>query len=87
MEEKTTTEIAVVPPTPSEIEQYKALLQMGPLGVLLVIIVIFGRFRKDFITDRTALDQSQKLLEQRLAKIENKLDFLLECLEDDDPKN
>lgn len=82
----TSTEVAVVP-SPSEVEQYKALLQMGPLGVLLVIILIFAKFRKSFAFDYTALEQSQKILDQRLEGIERKLDFLLECLEDDESKN
>lgn len=87
MEEKVTTEIAVLPPTPAELEQYKALMQLGPVGVIIVLVLLFSKVKKDFMTDRIALDQSQKLLEQRLAKIESKLDFLLDCLEDDEPKN
>jgi len=72
--------------SPAELKDYQALLQGGPLGVLLVIILLLMKFRKELFVDQKALEQSQKLLEQRLSKIEAKLDFMLECLEDDDTK-
>lgn len=72
--------------SPSEIKDLQSLLHAGPVGLIIVIVLLFSKLKKDFLTDRIATEQSQKLLELRLSKIEAKLDFLLECLEDDDTK-
>lgn len=82
--------------TPKDVQELIPLIQAGPIGILLVGILLFMKFRKDLFRDESLFDKRVRLLEEQVSKIEQleksvvdigyKLDFLVEIMKDDKDK-
>jgi len=82
--------------TPKDVQELIPLIQAGPIGILLVGILLFMKFRKDLFRDESLFDKRVRLVEEQVSKIEQleksvvdisyKLDFLVEIMKDDKDK-